>query len=650
MGLSLATPFRKLSHFPPSPPTSPQGFPKILKRQASRFRMLKILKRTSTVESCRRPVAETALYTDGSFPSAEKCSEHEEANLASSRTTDEIQQPFAPVPPVPPMINVQEESLSRPKSQGLRRMPQSYRDLKASGPKDQVCSELLKPSLKTPELLPSPLPSEGDDNYNGCFAFRNPRPAESTPTSFVESSYEFEGIVMGYCEENFRERAPHFRSPFVVELERQRCPATTPPKQPVDSDTSSFMRTPPTSNMSAPLRSPKRERSASLSSEATWLSKSYSSHDSSTCFGQLERIKTSETRLAEKSRRCCQIVQGPIDDWPTSCPGVRKAYYATVINPGKASDIWVPRPSLMKSRSTDRSSPGECPHVPGTPERKHSEISAFSPWDSPTERQSSAQYCGESSSSLAKITSYGNLNCPFQQSTPSRSPVLPPRKSSLSAALRMSPISVSPSSSTSTLASVKNPSESLSRSAGGAQQVVHPECEAWAKCEDIARILDDLERSVNEYPSGLLQLDSPVVLQIRHPQSLDELHMSCLSRIFPAVHGQHLSALAATLVVQSYLTRLSSVAEQSTSIASLAATSKQLPNNITMKIDTTLGIHLADVTSVHERAQALRKRASLVKAALHVTTRKVMIMVCGRFDELLWRTLMCLIETVEQGW
>lgn len=304
----------------------------------------------------------------------------------------------------------------------------------------------------------------------------------------------------------------------------------------------------------------------------------------------------------------------------------------------------------MKSRSTNRSSPGESQHVPRTPERKHSEISAFSPWDSPTERQSSAQYFGDNSSPLAKIASYGDLNCSSKQSTSSRSPVLPPRTSSLSAALRVSPISVSLYFSTSTTASVKSPSESLSCSAGGARQVVHAECEAWTKCEGIARILDDLERSVKEYPSGLLQLDSPVVLQIRHPQSLDELHMSCLSKIFPASNAQHLSALAATLIAQSYLTRLGPAAEQSTSIASLAATSDESPNNITTKAITTFGIHLADVTSVHERAQALRKRASVVKAALHVSGRKVMIMVCGRFDELLWRTLMCLIETVEQGW
>ena len=325
MGLSLATPFRKVPHFPPTPPTSPQGFPRILKRQASRFRMPRILKKNRTVESSRRPVEEAALHNDGSTSGEGKCSKHEEAVLASSRNTDEAQQSLAPVPPVPPTINVLEESLSRPKSKRLRKMPKSYRDLKATESNDQARSELLKPSLKIPELLPSPLPPEGDDNHNGYFAFRNPREVESTQTTFVEPSYEFEGIVAGYCGDILHERTPHFRSPLVVELERQRRPATTPPKQQVDSYTSSCMRTPPTSNMSATLRSPKRERSASLSSEATWLSKSYSSQDLSNCFGQLERIKTNETRLAEKSRRCCQLVQGPIDDWPTSCPGVRRA-------------------------------------------------------------------------------------------------------------------------------------------------------------------------------------------------------------------------------------------------------------------------------------------------------------------------------------
>ncbi len=325
MGLSLATPFWKVSHIPPTPPTSPQRLPKILKRQASRFRMPRILKRTPTVESSRCLTEEVALYDYGSVSSAGRCPKHEEAVLTSSRITDEIQQPLAPVVSVLPMINVQEESPSRIKSKRLRKMPKSYRDLKATGPNDQICSELLTPSLKMPRLLPSPLPSEVDNNHNGYFAFRNPKEVGSTRSTRVETSYEFEGIVAGYCEDIFHERAPQFRSPAVVEHERQRRPATTPPKQQLGSFTPNSMRTPPTSNMSATLRSPKRERSNSLSSEATWLSKTYSNQDLSTCFGQLERIKTNETRLAEKSRRRCQLVQGPNDDWSTSCPWVRTA-------------------------------------------------------------------------------------------------------------------------------------------------------------------------------------------------------------------------------------------------------------------------------------------------------------------------------------
>lgn len=310
----------------------------------------------------------------------------------------------------------------------------------------------------------------------------------------------------------------------------------------------------------------------------------------------------------------------------------------------------MPRSSSMKSPSTNRYSPPESQIVPRTPERKLSEISAFSPWESPTERQSSARYCGDKGSPLEKIATYGNLKCPFIQSTPSRSPVLPPRKSSLGAAFRMSPISMSPSSSTSTLASVSSHHGSLPHSAGGVQQKAHAECEAWAKCEDLATILVELERSVNDYPSALLQLDSPVILQIRHPQSLDELHINCLTKIFPAADDRHLSALAATLIAQSYLTRLRPDAEQSTSIARLAASSNDSLHNITTKAIITLGTRLANDRLVHERAKALQKRANVVKTALHVTLREVMFMVCGRFDELLWRTLMCLVETAEQAW
>ncbi len=300
--------------------------------------------------------------------------------------------------------------------------------------------------------------------------------------------------------------------------------------------------------------------------------------------------------------------------------------------------------------STNRYSSGESQCVPRTPERKLSEISAFSPWDSPTERQSSARSCGDRGSPLETITTYGNLKSPFKHYTPSRSPMLPPRKSSLRAALRMSPISMSPSSSTSSLASVSSHYGSLPSLASGAQPVAHPDCEAWATCEDLARILDQLERFVNDYPSGLLQLDSPVVLQIRHPRSLDEVHLNCLGKIFPAANARHLSALAATLIGQSYLTRLSPFAEQSTSIARLATSSNESLNNITTKPITTPGMPLANVMLVRERAKALRKRANIFKAALHVTVKKVMVMLCGRFDELLWRTLMCLVETLEQGW
>jgi hypothetical protein len=218
----------------------------------------------------------------------------------------------------------------------------------------------------------------------------------------------------------------------------------------------------------------------------------------------------------------------------------------------------------------------------------------------------------------------------------------------------MSSISMSPSSSTSTLTSECTHPESLAQSPYGTHRISTAEHEAWKKCEDLAQILDDLEQFLTVYPSLSPQLDSPVILQIRNPHSLDELHISRLLKIFPTTKPTLLSTLAATLIAQSYLANLGPLPSQPPRLISkysrLASRSNESLNHISTKAITTLGIRLRNVTSVQERAAALRKRAQVVEAALHVLVQKVMVEVCGRYDELLWSTLKCLVETVEEGW
>jgi hypothetical protein len=317
----------------------------------------------------------------------------------------------------------------------------------------------------------------------------------------------------------------------------------------------------------------------------------------------------------------------------------------------------------MNPQTPNRRSPGEMREMPRTPERKLSEISAFSPWDSPLDRRASVKLNRDQRSPLRKIATFGNLRYSVQEYTPTRKPLIPPRTSSaLVPASNVSPTSMPLSSNTSTSAFESRKAESQPQPRDGHRlpaQHEH-EHEAWRKCEDLARILDDLEQFIEDYPSCLLQLDSPVILQIRDPHSLDELHMNGLGKIFPNINQIHLSALAAILIAQSYLTNLRPIYNQIpdsrqrppplSKYCQLAASSNESLNKISTKAITTLGIRLRNVTSAQERARALEKRAKVVEGALHAVVQKIMVVVCGRYDELVWRTLMCLVETVEVWW
>jgi hypothetical protein len=322
----LTTPFRKAVHTVhtlPTPPNSPQEPPKSLKRQPSRFRLPKLLKRIQTVDPINATVEG---MTDHRYWRGQQCPKYDQPGAMTSAAVSATQQPFLTLPTVAPISLASHELLMRKTSKKLRKMPKSYRDLRACKSDNRLDSEALQPSAKAPALLPSPLPSDSEDDRDRTtlFAFRNPRKPLGAQADPSESSYEYEGIVAGYCEDVFEGKSQGPESTSIAAADRTADETTDlPPQREPQAPVSP--RTTPTSNMSATLRSPQRDRSSSLSSEATWLSKSFANQDSSACVGQLERIKMNEKRLAEKSRRCCHLVQGPNDDFFASWIGGRKA-------------------------------------------------------------------------------------------------------------------------------------------------------------------------------------------------------------------------------------------------------------------------------------------------------------------------------------
>jgi hypothetical protein len=330
MGLSFATPLRTASHNLPTPPTSPQSLPKTLKRQVSRFRLPKILKRTQTSDSTKSAATEKILHNDSNSSQGQQYANYLRPGISTSRTFHEMKHPFPLILPIAPtpIPTAKDESLVRTTSRKLRKMPKSYRNLRTQKSDNQISLQPTRPDMRAPNLLPSPLPSDSEESHGSTeyFAFRDPRRLADSQVRPAESSYEYDDIVAGYCEDVFEEDGRSAGSTFAAVAGKKSGPATPPQQQ--GSTTSATTRATPTSNMSATLRSPERDRSSSLSSEATWLSKSFATQDHSSCIRQLERIQMNEKRLVEKSRRCCHLVQGPNDDLPTSRTGERKAVSA----------------------------------------------------------------------------------------------------------------------------------------------------------------------------------------------------------------------------------------------------------------------------------------------------------------------------------
>lgn len=301
-------PFRKASHTLPTPPDSPQALPMRLKRQPSRFRLPKILRRTQTVDIINHSVVAASLQRTSGTSVAKGFSVQGEPNIFPS--------PAVPKTPhlVPRISTVRQEpggwneSMTRKSPRKLRRMPQSYHDLRPCKSDNQLCRRPSSTEMKAPALLPSPLLSDFEDGIarHGYLALNNHRSQED------EEAIDYDDIVSGYCEDVFGGDCCRPESTSAVTAP-QSGTQTALPEQIPRGPSPAFSGTSPGSNISASLRSPKRDRS-SLSSEATWLSKSFGHQTYSRCMGQVERIQTNEKRLVEKSRRCCHLVEGPIDN------------------------------------------------------------------------------------------------------------------------------------------------------------------------------------------------------------------------------------------------------------------------------------------------------------------------------------------------
>ena len=184
------------------------------------------------------------------------------------------------------------------------------------------------------------------------------------------------------------------------------------------------------------------------------------------------------------------------------------------------------------------------------------------------------------------------------------------------------------------------------------------EAAAWSRCSKLERALEAASQAVDTFPDHMLRLDSPAILALRGSESLDEMHIEALQRIFPQTASLLLSALAALLLMDSYFSSLREQCAPSGTLAQpaskrkygkLAARSNECFHDIPMKARATLGMHLPNVTELQDRERALKRRAGMVAVCVRIQGQRLLEAIGGRFDEFIWKALKVLVETLESN-
>ncbi|KKY24815.1 hypothetical protein UCRPC4_g02345 [Phaeomoniella chlamydospora] len=429
----------------------------------------------------------------------------------------------------------------------LKMTPLSFPDLKASASTThlQVCKH-------APSLLPSPDFNDSTivaTSNKSHFSFHDPRTAPGNGLS----PYESHSIVSSYCET--AEGQDHVSAQATGGLDFDQ------DERQIHSDTE--LDVPRTGKAIVKFEKPgHRKRSSTFSSEGDWLK------------GTM-RYCEDWLRGVDADPRRCQIVQDP-DSEVNSIVGDQSTpvKYVTVIQTTKPKLVTISRPSSMWTIPPGDVVPEEPPR-PQTPQSACREVSAFSPWDSPKR---------DSVTTSRTITGVGH-------SPTTQTPGTSPRRESMSRIplpssiaplrfthIRRSSSRYSPSSQVSTpspkesefsLASSHTTATSILPSANLIQSISHYKVEEQQPvisshsstferdlCDennDLEWLLSHLSNEIDAYPTSILHLDSPLILQMRPANSLDEILISVLRKIFPQTAPLFLSALAAAIIAHCYI-------------------------------------------------------------------------------------------------
>lgn len=335
--------------------------------------------------------------------------------------------------------------------------------------------------------------------------------------------------------------------------------------------------------------------------------------------------------------------------------------------------VTISRPTTMFSESPVKPEPVQEVKRPATPPQPLAETSHFSPWESPPDTlKQASDVLMEDAEPRAKVVP------PVRP--PSRSPSSRDGGSVVDQALDESGSELAnfhissekrcrPAKSHRSFASARtliNNGRPLrtSRSSASVRQTYRlhdpspvPPSPAlhtgWDRVHDLERIIERLEQGLNDTTAEVLRLDSPVILEMRNSNSLDEVHLANMCQIFSQASTLLLSSLCAAIIAHGYISKVTCASEADLSAERKRKLSAESLNGgldcIPAKARATLGIHLPDVTEVQLHERVLRRRALLVGVSLNLWVQKLIETMRGSSDEFFRKALVVIVKNVEEN-
>ncbi|OCT55124.1 hypothetical protein CLCR_00010 [Cladophialophora carrionii] len=534
-------------------------------------------------------------------------------DLRTRPSVTNTKEPFPLLLPGPSSIVADGSSSVNPPNAELRRMSASYNDLR-------VLAQHQPASSPVTPLFPSPIARGSGRDCEPYFKFHNPRTRPQSPSS-EDSSVDSFNVLSYYCDDP----ADNLWQP---EDESSRNHSSC--REALEDDNQS------TASESMPATPLEQEYQPTFcTDESDWLANT-TSYD--------ERMRRFKSRYY-------QVVQQPWKEIHSEC-GENKVMIATVlVGPGKPKLVHIHRPP--SNSGTEPSV--ESLQIPSTPKQAPVEVSAFSPYDTPSELPprvgstiSGAMYAATRNPTTSFLPQ--PLTLP-RRSRSSRSDFV------FSAWQRFhdlaDPFETSPRRTRSDRSFRATEKRWAIR--GTADIDMHALREpsptarsaTWSRCRKLERTLNAITRAIDQFPHDMLQLDSPAVLELRNPQISDQTYIKALQRVFPAAAAVLISALTAWIIVDLYFSRLKAQPVPMQRYLAQAAAPQESLHRIPNKAREMLGIDLPDAASIHLNEYALRRRALAIQASVGVVGQRLVEALRGSWDEDIWRSLRVLVEVIE---